>query len=299
MFGVGVDAGQTTIRLRYAYGQWGKFGAGQLPSQFMDLDVFPNILEYWGPNGMLFFRNVQVFWQPINDDNKRLTFALERPGASGDAGIYADRIELQNIKPRFPAPDISGGFRYGGKWGYAKLAGIVRWFRWDDVLADTFDLSGGTTGWGASLSSNINASKRDVIRLQAVYGKGVENYFNDAPIDIGIEHNLGDRRRPIVGEALPDLGLTAYLDHSWNSTWSSAIGWSMVKIDNSDAQLPLAYHRGQYASVNALWTPVPRVMMGAEFQWGYRRNFSDGFTANDYRIQTSFKYSFTKTFGEK
>ena len=29
MFGVGADAGQTTIRLRHAYGELGKFGAGQ------------------------------------------------------------------------------------------------------------------------------------------------------------------------------------------------------------------------------------------------------------------------------
>ncbi len=32
-------------------------------------------------------------------------FALERPGASGDSGVYADRIEeLANITPRFPMP---------------------------------------------------------------------------------------------------------------------------------------------------------------------------------------------------
>ena len=42
MFGVGVDAGQTTIRLRHAYGELGKFGAGQTWSPFMDIDVFPN-----------------------------------------------------------------------------------------------------------------------------------------------------------------------------------------------------------------------------------------------------------------
>jgi len=33
-------------------------------------------------------------------------------------------------------------------------------------------------------------------------------------------------------------------------------------------------------------------MMGGEFQWGRRENFSDGFTSNDYRLQFSFKYSF-------
>ena len=35
MFGVGPDAGQTTIRLRHAYGQWRQIGAGQTNSQFM------------------------------------------------------------------------------------------------------------------------------------------------------------------------------------------------------------------------------------------------------------------------
>ena len=64
MFGVGADQGQTTIRLRYAYGELGQFGAGQTTTPFMDLDVFPNSLEYWGPTGMVFFRNVQFRWIP-------------------------------------------------------------------------------------------------------------------------------------------------------------------------------------------------------------------------------------------
>jgi len=55
LFGTGVDAGQTTFRLRHAYGELGQFGAGQTWSPFMDIDVFPNSLEYWGPNGMVFF----------------------------------------------------------------------------------------------------------------------------------------------------------------------------------------------------------------------------------------------------
>ena len=60
----------------------------------MDIDVFPNTIEYWGPTGMVFFRNVQVRWMPIQGDS-RLTIAVERPGASADAGSIADRIELQ------------------------------------------------------------------------------------------------------------------------------------------------------------------------------------------------------------
>ncbi len=40
--------GQTTIRLRHAYGELGQFLAGQTNSLFMDIDVFPNTIDYWG-----------------------------------------------------------------------------------------------------------------------------------------------------------------------------------------------------------------------------------------------------------
>jgi DcaP outer membrane protein len=299
MFGVGVDAGQTTIRLRLAYGQWGQFGAGQLWSPFMDVDVFPNILDYWGPNGMLFFRNTMVFWQPIEKENgTRLTFALERPGASGDQGLFKDRVELQNITPRFPWPDLSGSYRYADKWGYAKLGGIVRSIRWDNAAPDTFHLAGGATGWGVSLSGGINAGKHDLIHLQGIYGKGVQNYFNDAPVDVGIQRNLTEPFEPLIrGVALPIYGVVAFLDHTWNKTYTSSIGYSRVQIDNSSGQANSDFHSGDYGTINLLSTPAPNVMIGGEFQWGRRTNFNDGFSVNDYRLEFSFKYSYSKTWG--
>ena len=87
----------------------------------MDGDVFPNTVEYWGPNGMVFYRNVQLRWTPIQGDSS-LVFALERPGASGDSGKYSDRIELQNIKGHFPYPDFTAHYRYGRGVG-ARAAG--------------------------------------------------------------------------------------------------------------------------------------------------------------------------------
>ena len=66
LFGTGVDAGQTTIRLRHAYGELGKWGVGQYWSPFMDIDVFPNTVEYWGPAGMVFLSEYpdQVYADP-------------------------------------------------------------------------------------------------------------------------------------------------------------------------------------------------------------------------------------------
>jgi hypothetical protein len=299
MFGVGVDAGQTTIRLRHAYGELGQFGAGQTWSPFMDPDVFPNSLEYWGPTGMVFYRNVQVRWMPLKGD-KSFTLALERPGASGDPGRFEDRIEIQNIRARFPYPDITAQYTYGDpKWGYVRAAAAVRRINWDDTLDDAFDLDGDATGWGVNLSSNINlgANKRDVIRLQFVIGEGIENYMNDAPVDIAPVLNLGDPVRPIKGDPLPLTGIVAFIDHKWSEKWMSTGGYSRVDIDNVIGQRPDAFRVGEYALANLVYYPVPNVMVGGEFQWGRRENFSDGFRRDGAKVQFSFRYNFSHKIG--
>jgi hypothetical protein len=296
LFGTGVDAGQTTFRLRHAYGELGDVGAGQTWSPFMDPDVFPNSVEYWGPNGMVFFRNVQVRWMPVQGDS-RVTIALERPGASGDGGVYADRIEIQNIRPHFPLPDLSGEARFGRPWGYFEVAAIIRRIRWDDLLDDQFDLNGNDTGWGVNVSSNIKFGPKNVAKLQVVYGEGVQNYMNDAPADIGLVPNPGNPVRPVEGAALPIFGLVAFYDHYWSDMWSTSLGYSRVDIENSSLQAPSAFNTGQYGLVNLLHYPVENVMMGAEGQWGRRDNFSDGWSVDDYRIQFSFRYNFSMQFG--
>jgi len=297
LYGTGVDAGQTTFRLRHAYGELGHFGAGQYWSPFMDIDVFPNSIEYWGPNGMVFFRNVQFRWMPLKGKNA-VTIAIERPGASGDQGIFQDRIELQGIRPRFDLPDLSGHVRLNRDWGHVQIAGIVRRIRWIDAVNDQFDLSGDDVGWGATVSSNVKFGKNDIGRFQVVYGEGIENYMNDAPVDVGIKIlNPTDPVRPIKGVALPVLGIVSFLDHNWNKKFSSSVGYSLVNIENSSGQTANAYHRGQYGLTNLLYYPVENVIVGGEFQWGRRQNFQDSFTADDYRIQFSFRYNFSKIFG--
>jgi hypothetical protein len=296
LFGVGDDAGQTTFRLRHAYGEIGQFGAGQTWSPFMDIDVFPNSLEYWGPSGMVFFRNIQVRWMPIKGDT-RLTVALERPGASGDQGRFEDRIELDGIQGNFPLPDLSAEYRIGRNWGYFEVAGMLRKVEWDDTNDDEFDLSGDAVGWGINLSSNVKLGDADTLRLQVVYGEGIENYMNDSTVDIGIEPNPGNPQAPIKGVPLPILGVVAFLDHSWGDGLSTAIGYSLSDIDNAPGQSPEAFSKGEYALVNLLHSPVPKMLYGAELQYGRRHNFSDGWSTDNFKIQFSFKYNFSLDLG--
>ena len=301
LFGVGVDAGQTTFRLRHAWGELGQFGAGQTWSPFMDPDVFPNSLEYWGPNGMVFFRNVQVRWMPINKGNHQLWFAAERPGANGDQSAIASREELQNITARFPLPDISARFRWGGEREYVQVSGIARYIRWDDLTGNaTLDFSGNTWGWGVNASTGIPSGKKNSLHLEATYGHGIENYMNDAPVDIAPIAVPTNLHRPINGEALPVLAFVAFQDLYWSERWSTSVGYSYLRVDNTALQLPSEFHKGQYGLINLLHYPTKNIMIGGEFQWGQRNNFTDGFQFDDYRIQASFRYNFDyKLGGEK
>jgi hypothetical protein len=295
LFGTGVDAGQTTFRLRHAYAELGHFGVGQYWSPFMDIDVFPNSIEYWGPTGMVFFRNIQIRYMPIMGDT-RLTFALERPGASADQGVYDDRIELSGVKGRFPLPDFSAEYRYAGGFGYVEIAGMLRYISWEDFVEDNYELSDKTMGWGLNLSSNINFTKSLLGRFQVVYGEGIQNYMNDAPEDIGIKNNFSDPDQPILGVPLPLLGVVAFLDQKWNDKFSSSLGYSMLDITNSDGQSSSAFKRAHYGLANLLYYPTENAMMGVELQYGSRENYNDGWNTDILKVQFSFKYNFSHTF---
>jgi hypothetical protein len=297
LFGTGVDAGQTTFRLRHAWGELGKLGAGQTWSPFMDIDVFPNSIEYWGPNGMVFFRNVQLRYTPWQaDDGSRFVVALERPGASADQGDYADRIELQGVAANFPMPDISAHYRRVQDWGHIQIAGILRQMEWEDLGTDPVDLSGDDLGWGVNVSSNVKLGN-NVLRLQVVYGEGIQNYMNDAPADVGVRLNPGNPLQPIVGEALPMTGVVAFIDVNWSTKWTSTFGFSYLDIDNSDGQSANAFKKGQYALANLLYHPTAKLFYGPELQYGKRENFRDGFESDDVRVQFSVRYDWAASIG--
>ena len=296
LFGVGSDAGETTFRLRHAWGELGAFGAGQYWSTFMDIDVFPNSIEYWGPTAMVLYRNVQARWTPWKDGDSRFAISIERPGASGDGGKFADRVELEGVKGDFELPDLAAHYRWARDWGHIQLAGILRSIEWNDLNDDEFDLSGSETGWGFNLSGNYRIGPH-VLRGSVVYGEGIQNYLNDPSVDIGIVENFGDPVRPIYGETIPLLGIVAFLDLNWSDEWTSTIGYSMQDNDLPNGQSPSSFEKGQYALANILWHPVPEFFVGPEIQWAKRDNFSDGFSSDDLRIQVSAKWNFSKSIG--
>lgn len=299
LFGSGIEAGQTTFHLRHAFGELGQFGAGQTFSSFMDPDVFPYTLDYWGPAGTVDYRNVQFRWVPFRKGDTHVYVSVERPGATADEGIYSARIELQNIQPKFDVPDFSFQAHVAKSWGYLQVATLFKKISWVDLnRSATHNLSGTAFGWGVDTSSTVKLGASNLVKLQAVGGEGIENYMNDGPIDIGVKNNLSNPITPIKGVPIPVLGVVSFLEHKWSEKVTSSIGYSLVSMWNANAESPSDFHQGHYALWNLVYHPVKSVLMGGEAQFGRRVNFSDGFNVNDYKLQISFKYSFSKTLAD-
>jgi len=296
LIGFGADAGQTTIHLVNAYGQLGHFGGGQTASPFMDLDVMPVTLDYWGPLSRIFFLNIQLRYVAFERETGKLIVALERPGATADGGNYSNSIELQHVKPLLRFPNLTAQYRRAWAWGYIQLAGLLKSIRWKDLDTSAYNLSGSAVGWGFNVGTVINSGSRVKLKLQGEYGTGIENYIADVTPDVGLKSQPGNLNQPLQGTPLPVWAFFTFAEIKWSNALQSSVGYSMETIQNSDLQAPSAFRKGQYGLINFRYYPVTNVMMGIEYQYGRRDNFSDGFHSNGNKIQLSFKFNFSHNF---
>ena len=301
LFGVGGDEGQTTPRLRHAWATYKNFGAGQTWSNFMDIDIFPNTIDYWGPTGMVFYRNKQLRYTfPLGEDEFSIT--LEDPDTALTVGHFRDTDpcdapgadpECESTESRLGdlvqahnnMPDLSARYRNNGDFGHYQVAGIIRKLGYERLDTGKGDSE---FGWGINTSAGIRTWGKDLLKLQVVYGEGIGNYMNDGGIDIAPDSSdVNDAG----AEAVPLLGISAYYDHYWSDEWSTSVGWSMTDLDTSDGQLPTEFEKGQIAQINLLHYPMDNVMLGTELNWGERKDV-DGKTGEDYRIQFTLKVNF-------
>jgi hypothetical protein len=297
LYGVGADAGQTTMRVRHMYASWGPFLAGQTNTLFMDGDLFPNVVDYWGPPGMVFVRNPQVRWTFWNRNGLKAAVALEHATNDIDTGNLRliDEAIASNIRNDEKLPDLTAQIRYEGKWGHVQLSGVLRRLGYETLGTDNNEPRGHKTGWGVNLGSAFNVSLA-TLRLGAVYGRGIATYMNDGGMDFGPNVAVVPDPPNLIlipsAEAVKLFGMTSYVDLNWSKQWTSSIGYSFDSVSNTSFQTATAFHKGQYASVNLLWHPASGVFTGGELLWG-KRTDNDGDTGEDLRFQYSFHWDFS------
>jgi len=292
-YGTGSNAGQLLPRVRHAHLVYGNFLVGQAWSLFTDADAFPTTLDFWGPNGLLASRRPQFRWTIRDDgDMGHLAVALEQPGAGVDAGKGPQIDPEFAAVPRNRAPDVTAQYEFGGRWGYALVAGVARVRGYERTDVAGAEYSDEKFGWGGYLSTRIVVQDRNLLRVTFLYGHGVSNYLNDGGTDLS-----GNDAAAVPGdpdadaEALPIMSWHVSYELWWSDTYSSALGFSDVKQENTAFQADDAFRRGRYAFANLLRHPHPGLMYGLEALWGDLEEH-DRTTGEDFRIQFSTKFAF-------
>lgn len=288
MFGTGSNTGDTTFNLRHAWVEIGGLGFGQTNSNFMDIGIFPNVVDWWGPSGMAFNRNPQLrYTWALGEDEFAL--ALEQPNASFNTGIFGE------ISPAFDdaatarteLPDLTARYRLAGHWGHLQLAGVLRRLEFETRGTPNNEPKFEDTGWGLNFTGAINSVGRDQIKFGLVYGEGIASFMNDGGVNLAPEN--------FEEEPVPVLGTTLYYDRYWSGQWSSSIGFSINDANVRNQQADAEFDKGIYASANLLYTPYPAFLIGLEALYG-RHEDVGGRSGEDFRTQVTFKHKFSTKF---
>jgi hypothetical protein len=293
LFGQGSSTGETTFHLQRASVEWGPLMFGYDKTLLMDPDLFPNIIDYWGPSGMIYVKNPGIRYTFVNSDTLLLAAALELPGNDVDPGRIRilDPALGANLTSTQKVPDLTLAGRISGDWGHLRLAGVARRVGFETAGSPGGDPHGGEFGWGLNLTSNVKLGKATTIRAGGVYGHGIASYFNDGGTDLAPKLNPG-----LSGEAKAAeiYGLMLYVDHAWNDQFATSLGASRTTLENTNFQSGDAFHTGDYASVNLTYKPIKNLLVGTEVLYG-RRKDKNGNAGEDTRVQVSLRYSYGVT----
>jgi hypothetical protein len=180
-------------------------------------------------------------------------------------------------------PDLTARWQKKGDWGHVSVAGMLRQFKHENPAAGIDDTS---TGAAASVSGKFNLGKSDDIRYMVSAGRGIGRYLglgiaSDTVLDAG--GNL----EPIDG-----YGAFAAWRHAFSPKLRGNVFYSMAHFDNDKALTGLGVNeRAQSFHANLIYSPMPKLDVGAELIWGQRslENEQDGDLR---RFHTHVKYSF-------
>jgi len=269
-----------TFRLRHAFGQFRKVLAGKTWSTFVDSQAVPEDIDFEGLNGRINVRQAQLRFFPSIGENLELAVAIEDPDPDVTGGTGLTKV-----------PDVVASIRrtWLNRW-HVRTALLLR--KISARPDDNPSVTGTDTGWGLSASGRLNVPRwgtADNILFQLNYGDGIGRYINDLG-SVGGQDAVFD---PVTGElkTLTAFGAYVSFQHWWSERMRSTLVLGYTDVDNFDFQPDDAYHQTRRVTANLLFSPIPRVDVGAELLWGERTN-KDGNTGDALQLQLAARYIF-------
>jgi hypothetical protein len=273
-FGGGTSAGMG-YRLKHLYGQYFNVIAGFTYSVFEDPDVWPDTVDFEGPNSMIFARQPTIRYLLPMGEHWQLNLGIQQPASE------VDTFNTNSITSANHAPD--GGFNLrweNKKVGHVQVGAILR-----DVGANSGTLGNQDVfGWGLMGAAGINMFGKDSLQAQVTYGEGYFHFANDNFTYSGFEG--GDAAYTAAGrlKALPFFSAMGGYTHHWSDTFRSTASVGFNNLDNASSQGPAAYHKTFYSSVNLVYQLRKRLSVGLEALYG-KKEVKNGDTGDVIRVQ--------------
>ena len=262
------------VTLRQAYVTWDKWLAGQTWSNFQDVAALPDAVDFVGPTeGTTFVRQAQVRYT-----SGPFSVALENPQTLANA--Y--RATTRTISDDGSLPDLTARWTTKGDWGHVSVAGIARQLRHDTATTSASD-----TGYGVSVSGKYNLGKSDDVRYMLTAGRGIGRY---------VAFGLGaDGVLDATGGELDGIGVLAGFvswRHVFNPKLRGNLTFSRAQLDNDTDWTGFGVtESAQSVHANLIYSPFPKLDIGAELIWG-NREVESGADGDLRRLHTTVKYSF-------
>lgn len=273
-------AGRTFVNPGHVYGQWGPWTAGRTFSLWMDIDAYPDTLDFYGPNAALFAFNAQLRY--ARTTNRAGTFAMSIENPRSQIGCTT----LPGCGPRDRAPDVVGRWRIDGGWGHAQVAGLWRHVGAGDATGTSVSATAG--GLHASGSLKL-VPDRDLLVGGVWVGRGVQRYINDLNYAGGHDGAIAMNGDFALAQAAGGhLGLT----HQWTDRYRSTVVASVVNNETLPGQPDRTPAHSTYLSANWVWSPHPAFALGAEVLHGTVRTRAAGEGAAT-RVMVSAQVRFT------
>jgi hypothetical protein len=278
MFGGGSNAlaGNETstntyaLTLRQAYVSWNNWLAGQTWSNFQDTAALPEAVDFVGvTDGTIFVRQAQVRYT-----NGPWSFSAENPQTT--ITDYQTGVRLPNSGDNV-APDFTGRWITKGDWGHFTVAALLRQFKFGDETE---------TGGAVSVSGKFNLGANDDIRYMANAGSGIGRYM---AFGLGADTVL-DANGNL--HALDGYGGFVAWRHAFSDKLRTNLMYSAALFDNDPSLTGYGVtERAQSIHANLIYSPFPKLDVGAEIGFG-KRELEDDREGDLKRIQTTVKYSF-------
>lgn len=255
---------QRDFLLKKAYVTLNDWTIGYAPSTFSDPTAEPMLVDGQGPNAYINTTTVLVRWMHTFKKHYVVAASVEMPQS------FVDGNDSTTQSLRDWIPNLACFAQY--EWTdnqHIRLSGIFRTLPYRNNIENR---NKNTFGWGIRFSSVVRPWKPLTLYAMANYGSGISSFTGDLIMG---KYDLVNHPN-IAGEMYaPSLaGWYGGIQYNFLPQLFSSFTFGMLHYLPQHSVNSDSYKNGMYGAVNLFWNITPRIQIGAEYNFGRRKNFN-------------------------